>query len=732
MSTDKRAYRPLVFFSLWRIQLANNTAINPKVVEFQGQPITASTSVTASDTQELLLDKDWAKSSFLINDSSMVPDKSDSPDPNLNSFDIQNRYWSSADIKFTDTRLGCNIGINPRPQFTRYSDIRSAGRRMHLSKVSPTGTVGPFGMGRYYSEAIDDPAQTIYLRFGVPQFNSLLSFIRTAFDPDAIAMARTGRGTSAFYKTASLMGTVSVALAFPAVTAVVAAGKFLSWVFARPTSKFYTLKPTMHMYWGVVNTLVNDIAVNKGILPKVLNPDDNAGTKLGQPYVLDQGHMDLISNMMPDVFHGQNFFDMYAIANKAQRYANKVFMADYASINNETATDYTGYLMKQLTGDGSHGTDLTNSGGDRKLWAILANLAKFGYYTAGDKDAKMEQDPRVNDDPNTPPKPQGYWKDFWNYFDSEFDDGSQFAVFKVDHTGSVQEAFSNSAVESDLSQKVNSMSSQARSARFTFSDGNIAGETVGAVVGAAKDVVAGALDGMTFGFSSLVAGLAGSGYIDIPKHWQSSSASLPRSNYTIQLVSPYGNSISQMINIYIPLSMLLAGSLPLSTGKQSYSSPFLCQLYDRGRCQVKLGMIESLSISRGTSNLAFNTKGSALAIDVSFTVADLSSIMHMPVSNGGILSFDSGVDEDNILMDYLAVLAGQDLYSQLYAMPKAKLKLAKAIMNAQSLFSPAWLASATHESLTTGMLSYLTLGLANVYEGIARGNVMTTGSAINR
>jgi hypothetical protein len=86
-----------------------------------------------------------------------------------------------------------------------------------------------------------------------------------------------------------------------------------------------------------------------------------------------------------------------------------------------------------------------------------------------------------------------------------------------------------------------------------------------------------------------------------------------------------------MFNIYIPLAMIMAGALPLATGKQSYTSPFLCEVHDRGRLLTRLGIIDSLSITRGTSNLGFNNVGKAMSMEISFSVLDLSSIMSMPI-----------------------------------------------------------------------------------------------------
>ena len=229
-------------------------------------------------------------------------------------------------------------------------------------------------------------------------------------------------------------------------------------------------------------------------------------------------------------------------------------------------------------------------------------------------------------------------------------------------------------------------------------------------MGAVKDLALGALDGVTMGMSNLALGLGGSGFIDIPKHWQSSTAQLPRSSYTMKLISPYGNAISQIQNIYIPLCMILAGTLPIATGKQSYTSPFICQLFDRGRCQIRLGMIESLQITRGTSNLAFDLNGNALALDVTFTVVDLSSIMYMPLTTGTLGGVDMTMDEDNILMDYFAVLAGQDLYTQIYDMSKAKLNIARQLMKVGKLTSAAYWSSLFHESATSGTVQKLTFG----------------------
>ncbi len=692
--------------------MANRAGPDPKFLSMNDKPLTPDQSIfktTPTDYASTVLDDAWARNSFLIGNAEFS-----------SKVDQQNRFYTTANTKFTDTRMGGNVGINSRPQFCRYSDLRVKGRLTGRNDVS-IGATGNFGMGRYYSEAIDDNSQLIYLRFGVPEFNSIGNFLNNFYNPVMATWARTGRAPSVAYTLGKAVGTLAFFRFFPVLSIAIAIGALdiVSDFFEVSTSRWYSLKPTMHTYWGAVNTVVNMIAVNKGLLPPFL--DSGSDQQIGTGYQIDPAYMAELRTFLPDIFTSDYGIDVYAIANKAQRIANALFENDYSKFNDNTSyTEWFGHVLKESQGAPLE-TKVQHPSGEHSFLNFLNNFFMLKRDDTGSSGSgvtayksteatgnTVETSIKLDDkgDPVTAPP-----NDFKDMLNAEWRDGSAFAVFRVDNTGSMSESFSNSVTESELSQKLNSMVSGSRETSFNFASGhlgnNIFASAIESTFGAIKDLTTGALDGLHI--SGLASVLLGSVNVDIPKHWESSSASLPHASYTMQLISPYGNLISQMQNIYIPLAMLLAGALPLSTGKQSHTSPYICQLFDRGRCQIKLGMIDSLSITRGTSNLPFNNRGKALAIDVSFTVIDMSSIMSMPISRGQLFgALDSaGMDGDNPLTDYLAVLAGQDIYSQIYTLPKAKLKLAKAYRYYESFTSPARWAGFFHEEMTTGSLSWM-------------------------
>ena len=144
--------------------------------------------------------------------------------------------------------------------------------------------------------------------------------------------------------------------------------------------------------------------------------------------------------------------------------------------------------------------------------------------------------------------------------------------------------------------------------------------------------------------------------------------------------------------------------------------------------QTRLGMIKNISVSRGTANLPFTNRGNVTSIDVTFTVEDLSSLMHMPISNGSLFQSDMSADDDNLLQDYLAVLAGMDVYSQVFMLPKAKIRIARTLRSLDKITSPAYWASFIHEETTSGLLSYI-MPIGRVADIIMPGSTLLNGSA---
>lgn len=652
-----------------------------------------------------IIDDDWISKRF------MVPDKDFEP------IDKEYRYWSSADSKFTDTTLGGNLAINARPQFTPYADIRRIGRNTIRNKVSVNNRTGNIGMGRYYSEAFDDTTELVYLEFGLPRFNSIFDFFSKSVDYVDSVVANTGR-SPAGYRLGQLGGGAIMLVAFPVLTITIwLTKKIVGLITTHGAFNYYYMEPSMHTYWASVNTIVTQMATELGILIPSLMNDTAKEDKIGVSYEIDQDQLDVIKELMPGVIGDNNYIDIFAIATKAQTLANRQMLRDRELFESKQPNlgGMLGYLKNKfaVTDDGTPGGSLMD--------AINSTVSFTNFIKKVTTDPKMPysesvaDDVDINVDTTEPKKDTSITNDdikkarllkddkgryqnnkdtsslvkFSEALDSSVREGGAFAIFAVDYSGSVSESFSNSVGEIDTGNTLKSLSKKSRDVKFNLSGGNILGDTITTAVGYLKDTVMGALDSVTFGASNVIQTLLGGGYIDMPKKWEDSSASLPQINYKIQLISPYGNVISQLQNIYIPIAMLLAGTLPQAVGRASYTSPFLCSLFNKGKQNIEMGMITSLTITRGTSNLAFSRNKRALAIDVSFTVTDFSNIMAAPVNSSIFNIFSPDLQDDTLFSKYIATLASRDLLTSKYAVPKARLKASRAIMGYEQTFSSA-------------------------------------------
>ena len=73
----------------------------------------------------------------------------------------------------------------------------------------------------------------------------------------------------------------------------------------------------------------------------------------------------------------------------------------------------------------------------------------------------------------------------------------------------------------------------------------------------------------------------------------------------------------------------------------------------------------------------------------------------------GFFDGEGMFDDQTVFSDYMAVLAGQGLYEQLYIWPRLKLNIAQGYRKVEALFSPAKWAMIVHDKTPVGMLDWL-------------------------
>lgn len=648
-------------------------------------------------------DSGWLRNSFLL------PAVGNS----VTARDYGRRVFNPGIVKFADTTLGGNSSINPLPQFTRHADLNER-------RVSDAGR----GMGRYYSEVYDDSQIHVYMRMGVPSFTSMTSFLGNYYNSDAARLARSGRGTyDLMYSIAKAAGSIVTLRLMPIIFLFQA----LDFLMENQTTKFYFSKPAMFTYWNAVSSILNTLASNMGFVAGMELTEQQQDPKSNKV------NSEEWNRLLPDIYNSNGSIDIFKVSTRYQRLARHRFNelqtimvkrgiatpADQIKAIREKFLERGMYetpkghfnsfddYAQSFFGTSAYSTTPTDTNftmppeiqngteEEQKAWAASAVRASAETALTSDPSDQMSDLIGTAD--------SGRNAGFFNFMQAEMEDGAQFISFRVDNPGTSSESFSNSTKESELANTMNSASNAMRSARFNLADGKFVGGIVGSVTGTIVDAVMGLAEGALASVSmSGIGQLAGNALVDIPKYWESSSSQLTRMNFTMQLRSPSGNDLARFQNLMVPLAMILATGLPRSTGFQSYTQPFLVELYCKGRCQTRLGLIDSISITRGTGNVGYTIDGKPLGIDITFSVVDLSSIMHMPINSGfqwtDILSPGQAISkhifaQDNTFTDYLSVLGSLGLTEQVYVLSRLKRNIYSTMLKFDQWTSPAHFAS---------------------------------------
>lgn len=267
---------------------------------------------------------------------------------------------------------------------------------------------------------------------------------------------------------------------------------------------------------------------------------------------------------------------------------------------------------------------------------------------------------------------------FWTKFSTNFKGASRssflFVGFRVEKTTSSSESLSNSTGTSSIASTLNSKAKSAADTRFSMSDFKTGFDVVDKVSGALGSFVQGVSSSLSI--DGIAAAVKGTGYFDIPDRWEDSKFS-KNYNFTMKLRTPYGDKLSFFQRIGIPLAMIMGAAFPRSTGRNSYTSPFVIQAFCKGMFGIPLGIIDSLTITRGRSEHGWSYEKIPTAVDITFTIKDLSPAMFLSVS-GDLVQEIMG-NNDN-MQEYINTLCGLGLSDRYFTLEKLKRKV-KTLLN---------------------------------------------------
>ena len=256
------------------------------------------------------------------------------------------------------------------------------------------------------------------------------------------------------------------------------------------------------------------------------------------------------------------------------------------------------------------------------------------------------------------------WQD--NASDAALVKGTMYkggVAFYVDAEPQISESLSNSTTQSQLAEKINSVSDLGREMQFLLgSNENLMPSMITDTVhkdptkdvsiaqdAANKIMSGGSLIGtIMHSFDTIIAG----GKLIFPEIWSDSQFSR---DYTInmKLVSPDNDDYSIYVNIIVPLLHLLGFALPRGTGPSAFVSPYLVRCSSKGMFNVDMGIITSMNITNA-AECSWNHRGMPTSVNVSFTIKELYDIFALANNEAG----NYKLADNSIMMDYIGNLCG--------------------------------------------------------------------------
>lgn len=662
---------------------------------------------------------------------------------------------------FFSSAIGDNRYINPVPQFGPATDPRYS---QFLS--SSYG-----GMGTQYKKIYDDNASLLTITVGVPEFTGILTFLERMFDPVAAIQANKGRSPSLAFYFGQGLGTlafwpiqlISIGMTFldflmdtprnqyyyvkPSMGMyLTAANNFLNDVataqgFIKPVLAIK--KPPGAPINGVdpeeAGNYYNEIARLNALFPDCINDDGtidvirlvSLGTRKYRKFLSEieklnertinsaQEKYDAMADIAKNIqFNAETLSGkQYGVNELMQKELNTTgkYRAKEEGYYPEKAsafTDqdaYTSILPQAITTD-TTGTgtataapsDASSMNTDGSGTTTTASSGQGEFSSASESLESVTARLTAATDNVTDSSWAGQVADLVK---TSWYGGLDAITWRVEHLGEVTDNFSNSATQSAVADKFNSMSKAANDLRFDLAGGMTGVGVVDGVISGLKEVAMGGIN--SIGIANIPMALMNNSYINIPDHWAESSANLHKETYRFYFEATYAHPYSQLMNIWVPLSLLMPIILPLSAGPSAHTSPFLCKIFSKSRAIMRTCMVDSATISfgQGVGGWKKDRKPLNCTVDISFV--DLEKHVSLPISRAvSLLDMTNPAEAVNRMLidtgkytDYITRLSGSDYLDTVLRWNKLSRRLTTAKNSISQSVSAGNIAGIVNDSI---------------------------------
>lgn len=605
-------------------------------------------------------------------------------------------------VKFTDTSIGGSLYLNRRPQASLWSDFNEP----RLAVFDPSNGYQEksydisFGMGRYFSEQIDDMQSLIHLRVGTVSFTSMFGYMLRSYDPVLDTASRDSLINETMFRLGQFMGFITGAnLVIQGSLFVI---KALDAMFVTGCSSEYaTCKPNMVNFWRRTQTIFDSILTAIDWRPDLSHVGKKSGDQMNPEHLGQMSEADFkaYNELMRDIFTEQNgsvdlramvtrpMRAMFHVRNEALGYYKQALVnskMDFYRADDAVRREIVNKQIELLKNQSELKNTIRSGEVDNeKAWK---NMYENVFYkststkTGNDFEAMLDEytskqsqieNQDLGNNASNMDNIDGLTKltknsDF-GYEVLTYNSGGRIladnnvAEEKKDHVRKALDSWDEyqQAEWNDGSAFVTFAATGNMTASDSFSNTakapmikdflasmgsrfrDLNNSTSGGNVIPGMDTIIGGvtsfIKGHLDGFGlGGLAGLFSQATPVIPDLPDGSSSQMQTITLTLECRSPYGTKLSKISNQYITLAACLALVTPYSAGYQSYGSPPVIEYYQKGFAQSRFAMVNSMTVVRGVGNKGWDREGSPLGMTITLELVPLAKDIHFPIVSSAV------------------------------------------------------------------------------------------------